>query len=75
MMSLVGGILMVVASVYLTFAAGVMFLVALTDFSGFVTNAAAMGLFLALLASGAAFGFLGIRTLRSRRERHGKARS
>ena len=73
-MFLIGGILMVVAGVYLTFAAGVMFVLALTDFSGLVTNAATVALLLALLASGLAVGFLGVRALRSRREGHAKTR-
>ena len=61
------GVVMVAAGLYLTFAAGVMFLVALTDFSGFVTNAASVGLFLLLLASGLALAFLGLRAIRLRR--------
>ena len=57
------GVLLVAAGLYLTFAAGVMFVLALTDISGFVRNAASVGLFLALLASGLAVGILGIRVL------------
>ena len=64
------GVLMVVAGLYFTLAAGVMFVIALTDISGFVTNAASVGLFVALLASGLAVGFLGIRVLRLRKTDH-----
>ncbi len=63
----IGGVLMIVAGVYLTFAAGVVFVLALTDISGFVTNTTAVLSFLALLASGLAAGFLGVRALRVRR--------
>jgi hypothetical protein len=64
--SVVVGILMVCAGIYLVFAAGVMFVLALTDVSGFVTNAASVASFLTLLASGLVVGFFGIRTFRQR---------
>ncbi len=64
------GVLLVAAGVYLTFAAGVMFVLALTDMSGFVTNPASVGFLLVLLASGLAVGFAGIRTLDVRHRSH-----
>ena len=66
------GIVLVAAGLYLTFASAVMFVLALTDISGFVTNPASVGLFLALLVSGLAVGIIGTRALDVRRRRNGR---
>ena len=63
-------ILMTVVAAYLTFAAGVLFLLALTDISGFVTDTAAVLSFLVLLTSGLAASFVGVRALRLWRGGH-----
>jgi hypothetical protein len=71
--TLVGGIF-VAAGIYLCFAGAIIGLLALTDMTGFLTNASSIALFLALVGFGVTLGLLGLRLLRRPRDRHPAAR-
>lgn len=61
------GVILVAAGVYLCFAGAIIILLALTDITGFLTNASSIVLLLLLVGSGLALGLLGLQLLRHRR--------
>ena len=68
------GVVFVAAGIYLCFAAAIIVLLALTDITGFLTNASSIGLLLVFVGSGVALGLFGLRLLRRKRDRHPAAR-
>jgi cytochrome c biogenesis protein CcdA len=63
------GVVFVAAGIYLCFAGAVIVLLALTDITGFLTDASSIALLLILVGSGAALGLFGLRLLRRQRDR------
>ncbi len=62
------GVILVAAGIYLCFAGAIIVLLALTDITGFLTNASSIALLVILVGSGLALGLLGLRLLRCRRD-------
>ena len=58
------GVVLVATGIYLCFAGAIIVLLALTDITGFLTDASSIALLLILVGSGVALGLLGLRLLR-----------
>jgi hypothetical protein len=63
------GVIFVAAGIYSCLAGALIALLALTDITGFLTDASSIALLLILVGSGAALGLFGLRLLRRQRDR------